>query len=199
MNKTRVTARSSRTAAPLPRWPAPHGSVIPSASGKATGSWLTPAASTTKAGLTTAAGRIPKPCTPSNASAAVTSVTWTSKSPLTIPKPTPSPGRFRCNLNFSPTPKSSKTCARTRRTPLTQSANSRAVVLNVPDLAGLTLLSDQGPSVSTLARSLVTCAKFLRQPERPDGSQHYELHDGEVVTEPPARPLHIKLRKRIES
>src|ERR1700674_3605570 len=53
--------------------------------------------------------------------------------------------------------------------------------------------------MSTLARSLVMWAEFLRLPERPDGSQHYELHDGEVVTVPPARPLHIKLRKRIES
>ena len=34
-----------------------------------------------------------------------TSVTWTSKSRLTIPKPIPSLGRSRCNMNFSPTPK----------------------------------------------------------------------------------------------
>ena len=52
--------------------------------------------------------------------------------------------------------------------------------------------------MSTLARSLITWAEFLRLPERPEGSQHYELHDGEVVTVPPARPLHIKLQKRIE-
>ena len=52
--------------------------------------------------------------------------------------------------------------------------------------------------MSTLARSLVTWAEFLRLPERPGGSQQYELHDGEVVTAPPARPLHIKLQKRIE-
>jgi len=52
--------------------------------------------------------------------------------------------------------------------------------------------------MSTLARSLVTWEEFLRLPERPEGSQRYELQDGEVVIVPPARPLHIKLQKRIE-
>ena len=52
--------------------------------------------------------------------------------------------------------------------------------------------------MSTLAHSLVTWDKFLRLPERPEGSQRYELQDGEVVIAPPARPLHIKLQKRIE-
>jgi Uma2 family endonuclease len=52
--------------------------------------------------------------------------------------------------------------------------------------------------MSTLAGSLVTWAEFLRLPERPEGSQRYELQDGEVVIVPPARPLHIKLQKRIE-
>jgi len=52
--------------------------------------------------------------------------------------------------------------------------------------------------MSTLARSLVTWEEFLRLPERPEGSQRYELQDGEVVIAPLARPLHIKLQKRIE-
>jgi Uma2 family endonuclease len=44
----------------------------------------------------------------------------------------------------------------------------------------------------------VTWQDFLRLPERPETGQRYELHDGEVVVVPPARPLHIKLQKRIE-
>jgi Uma2 family endonuclease len=48
------------------------------------------------------------------------------------------------------------------------------------------------------SKSLVTWEEFLRLPERPEGGQHYELQDGEVIVVPPARPLHIKLRKRIE-
>ena len=52
--------------------------------------------------------------------------------------------------------------------------------------------------MSSRAHSLVTWTDFLRLPERPDTAQHYELHDGEVVLVPPARPLHIKLQKRIE-
>jgi Uma2 family endonuclease len=52
--------------------------------------------------------------------------------------------------------------------------------------------------MSSLAHSLVTWTEFLRLPERPEGGQRYELHDGEVVTVPPARPIHIKLQKRIE-
>ena len=35
-------------------------------------------------------------------------------------------------------------------------------------------------------------------PERPATGERYELHDGEVVLAPPARPIHIKLQKRIE-
>ena len=52
--------------------------------------------------------------------------------------------------------------------------------------------------MSTLAQSLVSWADFLRLPERPESGKRYELHDGEVVLVPPARPLHIKLQKRIE-
>ena len=52
--------------------------------------------------------------------------------------------------------------------------------------------------MSSLAHSLVTWPEFLRLPERPDGGKRYELHDGEVKVVPPARPLHIKLQKRIE-
>jgi Uma2 family endonuclease len=52
--------------------------------------------------------------------------------------------------------------------------------------------------MSSLAHSLVTWQDFLRLPERPETGQRYELHDGEVVVVPPARPLHIKLQKRIE-
>lgn len=49
-----------------------------------------------------------------------------------------------------------------------------------------------------LAHSWMTWADFLRLPERPETGQRYELHEGEVVIVPPARPLHIKLQKRIE-
>jgi Uma2 family endonuclease len=52
--------------------------------------------------------------------------------------------------------------------------------------------------MSSLAHSLVTWADFLLLPERPDTGKRYELHDGEVVLVPPARPVHIKLQKRIE-
>jgi Uma2 family endonuclease len=52
--------------------------------------------------------------------------------------------------------------------------------------------------MSSRAHSLVTWPEFLRLPERPDTGQRHELHDGEVVLAPPARPLHIKLQKRIE-
>lgn len=52
--------------------------------------------------------------------------------------------------------------------------------------------------MSSLAQSLVTWAEFLGLPERPEGGQRYELQDGEVVVVPPARPLHIKLQKRLE-
>lgn len=52
--------------------------------------------------------------------------------------------------------------------------------------------------MSSLAQSLVTWEEFLRLPERPESGQRYELQDGEVIIVPPARPLHIKLQKRIE-
>ncbi len=52
--------------------------------------------------------------------------------------------------------------------------------------------------MSSLAQSLVTWEEFLRLPERPETGRHYELQDGEVVVVPSARPLHIKLQKRIE-
>jgi Uma2 family endonuclease len=49
-----------------------------------------------------------------------------------------------------------------------------------------------------VAQSLVTWAEFNRLPRRPETGQRYELHDGEVGITPPARPLYIKLQKRIE-
>jgi Uma2 family endonuclease len=52
--------------------------------------------------------------------------------------------------------------------------------------------------MSTLARSFVTWTDFVRLPERAETGQRYELHDGEVILMPPAKPLHIKLQKRIE-
>jgi len=52
--------------------------------------------------------------------------------------------------------------------------------------------------MSSLAPLFVTWAEFLRLPERPEAGKRYELHDGAVVLVPPARPLHIKLQKRIE-
>ncbi len=52
--------------------------------------------------------------------------------------------------------------------------------------------------MSSLAHPFVTWTEFVRLPERPDGGKRYELHDGEVVVVPPARPLHVKLQKRIE-
>jgi Uma2 family endonuclease len=57
-----------------------------------------------------------------------------------------------------------------------------------------------GPSIgmSSLTHSRVNWPEFLRLPERPPNAQRYELHDGEVVVVPPARPLHKKIQKRIE-
>ena len=52
--------------------------------------------------------------------------------------------------------------------------------------------------MSSLAQPFVTWAEFLQLPERPEAGKRYELHDGEAVLVPPARPLHIKLQKRIE-
>src|SRR5437764_14064889 len=51
--------------------------------------------------------------------------------------------------------------------------------------------------MSTLAHSLVTWSEFLRLPERPQNAQRYELHDGEVIIVPPARPFHIKLQRHL--
>jgi len=52
--------------------------------------------------------------------------------------------------------------------------------------------------MSSLAQPLVTWEEFVRLPERPETGKRYELHDGEVIVVPPARPLYIKLQKRIE-
>jgi Uma2 family endonuclease len=52
--------------------------------------------------------------------------------------------------------------------------------------------------MSSLANPFVNWTEFVRLPERPEGSKRYELHDGDVVVVPPARPLYIKLQKRIE-
>jgi len=52
--------------------------------------------------------------------------------------------------------------------------------------------------MSSRAQSPIAWTDFLRLPERPNTGQRYELRDGEVVLVPPARPLHIKLQKRIE-
>ncbi len=52
--------------------------------------------------------------------------------------------------------------------------------------------------MSSLTHSPVSWQEFLRLPERPPNAQRYELHDGEVVVVPPARPLHKKIQKRIE-
>jgi Uma2 family endonuclease len=52
--------------------------------------------------------------------------------------------------------------------------------------------------MSSLANSLVTWKDFVQLPERPETGKRYELHDGEVILVPPARPLHIKLQKHIE-
>jgi Uma2 family endonuclease len=52
--------------------------------------------------------------------------------------------------------------------------------------------------MSSVAHSFVTWADFLQLPERAETGQRYELHDGEVILVPPAKPLHVKLQKRIE-
>ena len=51
--------------------------------------------------------------------------------------------------------------------------------------------------MSSVAHSVVTWAEFQRLPERPEQGQRYELHDGEVVIVPPARPRHIKTQQRL--
>jgi Uma2 family endonuclease len=49
--------------------------------------------------------------------------------------------------------------------------------------------------VSNLATAelpvLVSWEEFQLLPERPENGKRYELHDGEVVVVPPARPLHL--------
>jgi len=52
--------------------------------------------------------------------------------------------------------------------------------------------------MSSLTHPLVTWEEFVRLPERPETGKRYELQDGEIIVVPPARPLHIKLQKRIE-
>jgi len=52
--------------------------------------------------------------------------------------------------------------------------------------------------MSSLAHSLVTWEEFLHLSDRSEQGTRYELHDGKVVILPPARPLHIKVQKRIE-
>jgi len=49
------------------------------------------------------------------------------------------------------------------------------------------------------ATTLVTWDEFLQLPDPPDNGLafRYELHDGEVVSVPPASIIHIKLQKRI--
>jgi Uma2 family endonuclease len=50
--------------------------------------------------------------------------------------------------------------------------------------------------MSSLATALVTFDEFVQLPHPEDG-QRYELHDGEVVLVPPARPAHIVAQMRI--
>jgi Uma2 family endonuclease len=47
--------------------------------------------------------------------------------------------------------------------------------------------------MSTVGSALVTWEEFL-QLQDPEGGKHYELHDGEVVLVPPARPIHIYIQ-----
>jgi Uma2 family endonuclease len=44
--------------------------------------------------------------------------------------------------------------------------------------------------MSSLATALVTFDDFVNLPD-PDNARRYELHDGEVVLVPPARPIHV--------
>jgi Uma2 family endonuclease len=52
--------------------------------------------------------------------------------------------------------------------------------------------------MSNLADALVSYSDFLSLPERPDSGTRYQLHDGQVVIVPRARPLDVKIQKRIE-
>ena len=51
--------------------------------------------------------------------------------------------------------------------------------------------------MSSLANAMVTYEEFLRLPD-PEEGHRYELHDGEVVLVPPARPVHLALQMRIQ-
>jgi Uma2 family endonuclease len=53
--------------------------------------------------------------------------------------------------------------------------------------------------MSSLAHSLVTWSDFLRLEDPEDTAERYELHDGEVVLVPPARPLHVKIQRKLLS
>jgi Uma2 family endonuclease len=48
--------------------------------------------------------------------------------------------------------------------------------------------------MSTVGSALVTWEEFL-QMEDPEDGKRYELHDGEVVLVPPARPIHIYIQR----
>jgi Uma2 family endonuclease len=52
--------------------------------------------------------------------------------------------------------------------------------------------------MGSVADRLVTWADFQEWPERDETGQRVELHDGEIILVPPARPIHIKLQKRLE-
>jgi Uma2 family endonuclease len=52
--------------------------------------------------------------------------------------------------------------------------------------------------MSSLSQPITSWTEFLRLPERPENGIRYELHDGEVVVVPPARPWHIRVQERIE-
>lgn len=51
--------------------------------------------------------------------------------------------------------------------------------------------------MSSLATALVTWEQFLKLPDCDEG-YHQELHDGEVVVLPPARPVHIHVQRKIQ-
>jgi Uma2 family endonuclease len=50
--------------------------------------------------------------------------------------------------------------------------------------------------MSTVGRAIVTWEQFLELPD-PEPGFHQELHDGEVVLMPPARPLHILVQSAL--
>jgi Uma2 family endonuclease len=52
--------------------------------------------------------------------------------------------------------------------------------------------------MSDVAGSFVTWTAFQQWPERSDGGDHYELHDGKVVAVPLPKPVHKRFQKRIE-